>query len=100
MGAPVGCVAGTPGQPHLRPVHSYRGLHRQELEGGRLAPLRGSGAQDDQTLLGAHHATALGHSDCCLQVVPWSAGVKVRVQLPLRVAVLTLTRVKGKIEAG
>ena len=96
----MGCMAGTLGQPHPCPVHSRRGLHWQELEGGGLALLRGSGTQNDQTLLGAHHAATLGHSDCCLQVVPWSTWVKVRVQLPSRGANLTQTRVEGKIETG
>lgn len=36
---------------------------------------------DDQTLVGAHHAAALGYSDSCLQVVPWGAWGNVRVQL-------------------
>lgn len=49
-----------------------------------MALLRGSGVDDDQALLGAHHAAALGHSDCCLQVVPWRAWGKVRVQLLAR----------------
>lgn len=71
--SPAGYAAGTLGQPHLSPVHSHRGLHGQELKGGRLAPLRGGGVDDDQTLLGAHHAAALGHSDSCLQIVPWRA---------------------------
>ena len=70
MGA-WGAVAGTRGQPHLGPIRGCGGLHWLELKGGRLAPLGGSGMDDNQVLPGAHHAAALGHGDRRLQVVPW-----------------------------
>lgn len=84
-----GGVVRTRGQPYRSPVHGRGGLHGQELEAGRLPPLRVGGVEDDQVLLGAHHATAPGHSDCCLQVVPWQEQGKAE-STAVR-AILTLT---------
>lgn len=91
VGSLVGCVIGTWGQPHLSPIHGCGGLHRQELKGGGLAPFRGRGMDNDQTLLGVHHAAVLGHSDRSLQVVPWGTWGKVRAQRLSSGASLTLT---------
>lgn len=100
VGSLVGYVTGTRGQPHLSPIHGCRGLHWQELKGGGLAPLGGRGMDNDQTLLGVHHAAVLGHSDRRLQVVPWGTWGKVRVQWLSREASLTLTLMDGPTEAG
>lgn len=58
------------GLSHLVPIPDCTGFGWQELKGGGLAVLRVGSVEENKVLLGAHHATASGHSDCCLQVVP------------------------------
>lgn len=94
-----GAVAGTRGQPHLGPVRGCEGLHWLELKGGTLALLWGHGVDDNQALPGAHHAAALGHGDRRLQVVPWGCGAGSGSGRRWG-AILTLTCIAGKTEAG